>query len=531
MFEKKYWIVTPWFGDDYLQTFQQVWDFDKDNGTLAVGWGKMGNVSKLSYNQMKARVEKVFPRFKKRSKTFIVNSLWKFYREIQIGDIVIARWGRKEIVGIGKVVKKAYYDSKKGRERAPSSDSYVFRNFIDVQWLPVSVKFKEVTLPMMTLVEYGSDDIFKILGKSQNASDAEMWNNIGTAMRVAGAYDDALNALQKSVDIDPQSIEVWYGLFDILTSILHSVGNIVGITKSRDVYCQYLRALAESFIEIYPDDSHGWYALGLALHNSDKHLARDAYIAGIEKNPDDPQCRFGLGSLMLFDSDFHSAEEHLEIATQIDPDNYFYWDALSIYFEKLDQWEKVSVIQDEIRNRKLSTFHIPRRMPSPQTKSKAVEEDTQYSSELRSSFEGSSDFHNESQSIYTIEEKQVTRTPREAILVNSFMRWLTHLGIEAKKEVHFIDVTFSHNAESYAVEAKFFHKSAINQIRSAVGQLLHYNHYPSRYTYTHWVILLNREPTIKDKLWISKLRKEYDLPLYVGWKSGKEFEFDDLLLS
>ena len=107
MFEKKYWIVTPWFGDDYLQTFQQVWNFDKENQTLAVGWSKMGNVSKLSYDQMKTRAGRVFPKYKERSRTSIVNSLWQFYREIQVGDIVLARRGRKNIVGIGKVTKRA----------------------------------------------------------------------------------------------------------------------------------------------------------------------------------------------------------------------------------------------------------------------------------------------------------------------------------------------------------------------------------------------------------------------------------------
>ncbi len=531
MFEKKYWIVTPWFGDDYLQTFQQVWNFDKENQTLAVGWSKMGNVSKLSYDQMKTRAGRVFPKYKERSRTSIVNSLWQFYREIQVGDIVLARRGRKNIVGIGKVTKRAYYDSKKGKDRTPKGDNYVFRNFIDVQWFPLSVKFDKIILPMMTLVEYGSNDVFELLEKSQNANEATMWTSVGTIMRKSGALDDALNAFQKAIDIDPPSIDVWYSLLDILTMILHSVGKIVGVTKSRNIYCQYLKALAESFIEIYPDDSQGWYALGLALHDSDNRLARDAYVAGIEKNPNNPQCRFGLGSLMLFDTDFHSAREHLEIATQVDPDNYFYWDALAIYHEQLDQWDEVSVIQDEIRNRKLSTFDIPRRIHSPQKELKPIEKDSKYSSEPKPTFEGSSDFHNETQSMYTIEERQVTRTPREAMLVNSFMRWLKHLDIEAKKEVHYIDVTFSHNDESYAVEAKFFHKSAISQIRSAVGQLLHYNNYPNRNTYSYWIILLNHEPKREDKLWIIKLRKEYDLPLYVGWKSGKKFEFDDMLIS
>ena len=128
--EKKYWIVTPWFGDDYISTFQKVWDFDRENGTYAVGWGKMGNVSRLSYEQMVSRAESTFPRWKDRSRTYIVNSLWNFYREIQVGDILVARWGRKDIVGIGKVTRKAYYDTKKGAKRSPTIKSSKFCNFI-----------------------------------------------------------------------------------------------------------------------------------------------------------------------------------------------------------------------------------------------------------------------------------------------------------------------------------------------------------------------------------------------------------------
>ena len=287
---------------------------------------------------------------------------------------------------------------------------------------------------------------------------------------------------------------------------------------------------AESYIELNPNDSEGWYALGFALHDMNRKKARVAYTTGIEVNPDDPRCRFGLGSLMLFDSDFTSAEEQLVIATQIDPNIYLYWDALSIYYEKLNQWEKVESIQDEIRNMELSVYDIPRRIQYHQIESKTKAEVRQDIINTKAMLDGDSDFHDETQSMYNIEDRQVTRTPREAILVNSFMRWLKKKGIKSSKEVQYIDVTFSLKKESYAVEAKFFHKSAITQIRNAVGQLLHYNHYPDRSMYTYWIVLLNREPTNEDRKWITFLREEYDLPLFVGWESRKGFVFDSLKL-
>jgi hypothetical protein len=66
---------------------------------------------------------------------------------------------------------------------------------------------------------------------------------------------------------------------------------------------------------------------------------------------------------------------------------------------------------------------------------------------------------------------------------------------------------------------------AARSIRKALGQVLEYNHYPSREAADRWLIVLDEEPCESDKLYIRTLREKLSMPITIGWRSGGEFSF------
>ena len=70
----------------------------------------------------------------KHESTRDVNTLWKFYHAIAVGDRIIARRGTKTIVGVGTVIKPAFYDENKGKERVDHQTVYYYPNFLKVRW-------------------------------------------------------------------------------------------------------------------------------------------------------------------------------------------------------------------------------------------------------------------------------------------------------------------------------------------------------------------------------------------------------------
>ena len=110
----RYWVIAP-YDSTKKKIFDVVWNYDKSNGTIAVGWGQLGDIlnSNLPHEEYVIKYEQLYPN----GSTYDRDSFWRFYKEISPGDTIIARKGRKEILAIGTVAARAYYDAKKGNER------------------------------------------------------------------------------------------------------------------------------------------------------------------------------------------------------------------------------------------------------------------------------------------------------------------------------------------------------------------------------------------------------------------------------
>jgi hypothetical protein len=58
-----------------------------------------------------------------------------------------------------------------------------------------------------------------------------------------------------------------------------------------------------------------------------------------------------------------------------------------------------------------------------------------------------------------------------------------------------------------------------------MGQVLEYNFFNARTPFDKWIVLLDETPKESDIHYMSRLEKELQVPLNLGWKDGRQFEF------
>lgn len=149
----RYWIIAP-YNSTIPQVFDKAWEYDLQNGTIAIGWTDLGDTCKLSKPELRSKYTKTYgDNISKSSVSKDVNALWRFYHEVLPGDIVIARRGTKKIIGIGTVTGGAFYDREKGRERVANLTDDIYANFIPVRWNEKEIAFDKIVFSFFTIYE------------------------------------------------------------------------------------------------------------------------------------------------------------------------------------------------------------------------------------------------------------------------------------------------------------------------------------------------------------------------------------------
>lgn len=153
----RYWVIAP-FDSTQPEMWEKVWQFDLANNVLSIGWEEIGNPSQLSESEIKDVLQKAYGGG---SSSHVI---WNFYHNIQLGDMVLARRGRKKIAAVGTVIKQAYFDKNKGRE-VDSKHS----NYLDVHWhdSPRNAEFDRIILGMQTVHEISASQYQDLVGEQQ----------------------------------------------------------------------------------------------------------------------------------------------------------------------------------------------------------------------------------------------------------------------------------------------------------------------------------------------------------------------------
>ncbi|MBD3407594.1 MAG: DUF1016 family protein [Candidatus Lokiarchaeota archaeon] len=124
---------------------------DLEHGTIAVGWKSIGDASSLDWDDIWDKAAETYPDKSDRSHSIDANALWNFFHEIEIGDKILARRGRKILLAVGTVTKTAYYDWEKGLERVGGDENLCYPNFIEVDWEKLPIEYDELAFGMYTL--------------------------------------------------------------------------------------------------------------------------------------------------------------------------------------------------------------------------------------------------------------------------------------------------------------------------------------------------------------------------------------------
>lgn len=104
---RRYWVFAPGKSCDH-------WEECKSKGLMLVGWDEVGDLTLYEdKNSIDAALKKAYPNGKDSYRKNDVSTLWYMCRELQVGDVVYARNGRREIIGRGVVISDYFYDEKR----------------------------------------------------------------------------------------------------------------------------------------------------------------------------------------------------------------------------------------------------------------------------------------------------------------------------------------------------------------------------------------------------------------------------------
>lgn len=172
----KYWVIAP-YDSQPEAVFNVIWQYDMQHNVIGIGWHEAGNIFTQNEAQWKVALTAVFG--EKANISHITSTFHKFYHEIEIGDIIVARRGRKQIVGVGTVTQRAFYDKQMGEDMIVGlpTTAYPCPNFLGVQWINPAVErsFDFIRFGMRTLESITEDkynDITQIVEEiSENEDD------------------------------------------------------------------------------------------------------------------------------------------------------------------------------------------------------------------------------------------------------------------------------------------------------------------------------------------------------------------------
>ena len=237
----RYWMIAPMESKRELsKLFEAAWEYDRQHGTIAIGgccdFATLQNVSQfMNYDEFQAEKENVKPNWQRNMPKII----WDFHRNIEKNDVIIARRGRDQILGIGIVKGAAYYDFEKGEKRigvssleAGKFETYIKPRFREVFWA-ITGKFKVAPQKLSSnlVQEIDGSRYQKLLGALEGAKNTQ-YQNIYEALELDSEALDLLHEPKyKRISTQRQNPNYYIGIDLGTTNSVMAWGSVNPRTK------------------------------------------------------------------------------------------------------------------------------------------------------------------------------------------------------------------------------------------------------------------------------------------------------------
>jgi len=159
------------------------------------------------------------------------------------------------------------------------------------------------------------------------------WINKGSALYSQGKYDEAVQAFDEAIEINPQFAEVWYNK----GSALHAQGK----------YDDAIKAFDET-IRLNPDYAEAWYRKGTVLHLQEKYdEAIQANDEAIRLNPDYAEAWNNKGDALIVQSKYDEAIKAYDEAIRLNHDYAEAWNSKGTILYLQDKYDEAIKAYDE----------------------------------------------------------------------------------------------------------------------------------------------------------------------------------------
>jgi len=168
----RYFLIAP-FEANPGDRFERVWQYDLANDVISIGWGNVGDVTKMTREELLATVAAKYPDNPPQTNSLIANMLWTFYHDIAPGDVILARRGRKVLAAVGDVTARAVF----AHGRNPES---MHSGYLGVRWReqPRAKLFPAIVFPMHTVTELDRARVDSYVEGSSPPPDIETGENV-----------------------------------------------------------------------------------------------------------------------------------------------------------------------------------------------------------------------------------------------------------------------------------------------------------------------------------------------------------------
>lgn len=144
------WVIAPNSFEDKKQ-FERVWEYCHKENIISIGFGwNIGDATSLTWDEIVDRYEKLGESVSEHA----LRQILMFWNEIKPGDRIIARGGRKKIVGVGTVQGAPFFDPDKMKEAGEPNH----KSILPVQWdMTFEKEFPNIVFGLQTIYELPAD--------------------------------------------------------------------------------------------------------------------------------------------------------------------------------------------------------------------------------------------------------------------------------------------------------------------------------------------------------------------------------------